>query len=75
MPKRKADPFRSWLQSRMMSGRAVGTLALLLDVSGATLYNWRKGGGVDLRTAPLVIALAAKDSVTLTTDHLLPRPK
>ena len=75
MTKPKADPFRNWLRSEMMSGRAVAALSLRLGVSGASLYNWRKGGGVDLRTVPLVLREAAKVGVTLEPSDLLPTRK
>ena len=62
-------PFRSWLYQRQLAD-----IAKRCGVTKTTIRGWRTG-----RTYPAVARhgtlkrLAAYDSVTLTTDDLLPR--
>ena len=76
MSKHKADPFRDWLRERQGERYGIYNLANRLGVTHQTIYGWLSGRGVSLTLAPLVIRHAkARDSVTLTTDMLLPARK
>ena len=67
----KPNPFRAWLRSRPLA-----EMAERCDVSKTTIREWYTG-----RAHPHILRhdwlkrLAARDSVTLTTDHLLPARK
>ena len=76
MAKRKADPFRDWIRERQGERYGVYNLAFALGCTHQTIYGWLGGRGVSLALSPHVIHHArVRDSVTLTTDDLLPARK